>query len=128
MREPIDWLGSWYRYRMREIEESDQSTAGMDFAGFIEAYLSPEPPRFAAVGTQSGFLCDPNGFLLVDRVFRYEALTSFVHFLEDTLGCEITLPHMNVSPKAPMTLPEDLRRRAMKVLANDYAIYNSLPG
>lgn len=128
MREPIDWLGSWFRYRLREMEDTERSTAGMDFAGFVEAYLRPDPPRFAAVGTQAGFLCDAKGFLLADRVFRYESLTTFVHFLEDTLGCEITLPRMNVSPKAPMDLPDDLRQRLMQMLSNDYAIYNSLPG
>ena len=36
IREPRDWLGSWYRYRARpEISGSASSTAGMDFAQFV---------------------------------------------------------------------------------------------
>jgi hypothetical protein len=128
MRDPVDWLGSWFRYRQRDdLGEAAPSTAGIDFPSFVEAYLSPAPPDFANVGSQAGFLGDAKGNLLVDRVFRYEALDSFVHFLEDTLGCAITLPHINVSPKAPLDLPGPLRDRLMQAFAADYAIYNSLP-
>ena len=28
MREPLDWLGSWYRYRQREDEVPEKSTRG----------------------------------------------------------------------------------------------------
>lgn len=127
MRDPIDWLGSWYRYRTRdEIREAERSTAGMDFAEFCEAYLRPDPPAFAQVGSQARFLAGPDGTLLVDRVFRYEALDDLLHFLEDRLGCELTLPLMNVSPKAPTDLPETLRGRLRERFAADYAIYEAI--
>lgn len=127
MREPIDWLGSWYRYRTRdEIREAERSTAGIDFAEFCEAYLSPNPPAFAQVGSQARFLSGPDGAVLVDRVFRYEALDGLLHFLEDRLGCELTLPRMNVSPKAPTDLPDALRARLRERFAADYAIYEAI--
>lgn len=127
MREPIDWLGSWYRYRSRdEIREGDRSTAGLDFATFCEAYLSANPPAYARVGSQGRFLCGPDDGLLVDRVFRYEALEDLLHFLEERLGCELTLPRLNVSPPAPTDLPPGLRAQLRDRLGVDYAIYDRL--
>ena len=127
MREPTDWLGSWFRFGQREdVPDSALSTAHLDFATFVEAYLAAEPPSFAQLGSQAGFLCDSAGRLVVDRVFRYEALERFVEFLEDVLGCEITLPRINVSPKAPLDLPSPLRDRLVRHFARDYAIYDSI--
>ena len=45
MREPIDWLGSWYRYRRRDqIKGKPNSTADVSFAEFVEAWLLDTPP------------------------------------------------------------------------------------
>jgi hypothetical protein len=40
MREPVDWLSSWYRYRTRpELGTRPQSTAGLSFGDFALAWL-----------------------------------------------------------------------------------------
>ena len=45
MREPIDWLGSWYRYRRRDqIKGKPNSTADVSFAEFVKAWLLDTPP------------------------------------------------------------------------------------
>ena len=50
MREPRDWLGSWYRYRQRPgIPDKRRSTAGMSFDAFVEAYCTEKPPASDAV-------------------------------------------------------------------------------
>lgn len=127
MREPVDWLGSWYRYRQRgEVADTSASTAGISFSGFVEAFLSPTPPEYARLATQASFLANAKGQVCVDRVFRYEALDAFVHFLEETLGCEIMLPRMNVSPKASLDLTGPLRQRLVERFAPDYAIYEAI--
>jgi hypothetical protein len=127
MREPIDWLGSWYRYRSREaLAGAARSSADMTFSQFVEAYLSDDPPLVARVGRQSRFLGDDDGKPLVDRIFRYEEIGGFVHHLEDIFGCEITLPRLNVSPTVGIDLSGDLRRRLRDHFAPDYAIYDSL--
>ncbi len=127
MREPIVWLGSWYRYRSREeIAGGARSTAEMTFPQFVEAYLSDHPPAFARVGSQARFLSDEDGTPLVDRIFRYESIGKFVHHLEDIFGCELTLPHLNVSPAVGIDLTGDLRERLRQRFAPDYAIYDSL--
>ena len=97
MREPIDWLGSWYRFRQREETEPGKSTRGMSFDAFVQAWCRDPRPDFADVGSQARFLRPRQG-QGVDRLFRYEEIGTFVHFLEDRLGCEIILPRLNVSP------------------------------
>jgi hypothetical protein len=136
MREPVDWVGSWYRYRQRDdIAVAAGSTGGQSFADFAEAYIAGRVPGFAAgegrqdappLGRQCDFLADADGRLIVDRVFRYEDIAAFIAFLDDRLGCEIILPRLNVSPGGALRLPDDLDRRLHDHLAPDYAIYDGL--
>lgn len=126
MREPRDWLGSWFRYRQREdVIEADKSTRGMDFDRFVNAWCDDPQPEFANVGSQSRFL-KPKGEKGVDHLFRYEEIDTFVHFLEERLGCEIILPRLNVSPKAPLDLSFETEERLHKVAARDFALYETL--
>ncbi len=136
MRDPVDWVGSWYRYRQRDdIAVAAGSTGGQTFADFVEAYVAgdvagftgAESGRNVPLGRQSDFLCDDAGQLIVDRVFRYEDIGAFIAFLDDRLGCEITLPRLNVSPASALQLPAPLDRRLRDHLAADYAIYGTLP-
>ena len=127
MREPLSWLGSWYRYRQRPfLAGTPVSTAEMSFADFIEGYLQDPCPAFANVGSQAKFLEPrPNG-TSVDRIFRYEALDECVAYLEDRLDLEIALPRVNVSPDAALSLPDSLKTRLADSCAEDFALWNSL--
>ena len=126
MREPLDWLGSWYRYRQREgMLRQDASTAGISFNTFVEAYLSDPQPAYAAVGRQANFLRPPNS-PGVDRIFPYDDIGRFVGFLEDRLDCEITLPRLNVSPEVPVDLAPDVEARLRIALQEDFDLYASL--
>jgi len=127
MREPIDWLGSWYRYRQRdELGEKDRSTRGLDFATAALGYLADPVARNMDVGSQAGFLCDPQGHVAVDRLFRYERIDQFLEFLEDRLNCEIILPRLNVSPAGQTDLPANIVGRLKERFQHDYSIYNAL--
>jgi hypothetical protein len=137
MREPVDWLGSWYRYRQRDdIPYAPASTENLDFAAFVADYLDGSVPGIVGdggpvagpLGSQADFLCDSAGTRLVDRVFRYENIAGFLRFLEDRLECEVTLPHLNVSPKGRMHLPDPLRNRLLDRFAADYAVYSAIAG
>src|SRR6056297_3236221 len=45
MREPLDWLGSWYRYKRRPfMEGKDGSTHDISFDAFVAAYLQGNRP------------------------------------------------------------------------------------
>ena len=123
IREPMDWLGSWYRYRLRE-----HLPIGGDgsFAAFIDGYLDHPQAEFARVGSQAEFLTDDAGQIAVDHLFRYEDIAHLLEFLEDRLDCAITLPHLNVSPRAPLDLPGALQGRLNERLTEDYALYRAV--
>ncbi|MDW4547803.1 sulfotransferase family 2 domain-containing protein [Defluviimonas sp. D31] len=128
MREPLDWLGSWYRYRQRDNGPSpERSTAGITFNDFIEAYLRDPQPEFARVGRQSRFLVPQKG-PGVDRIFRYDDMPGFVGFLEDRLDCEINLPRLMVSPPGSLDLDSELESRLREEHQHDFSLYNSLKG
>lgn len=125
MREPRDWLGSWYRYRQREGTDPAKSTAGISFDAFVQAWCRDVRPEFAEVGSQDRFLRSRDG-AGVDRLFRYEDIGSFVHFLEDRLDCEIILPRLNVSPSGATDLSAETERLLHEVAAADFALYETL--
>lgn len=126
MREPRDWLGSWYRYRSRgDMADADRSTQGISFDQFVNAWCDDPRPAFADVGSQAKFL-KPRAEKGLDHLFRYEEIETFVEFLEDRLGCEITLPRLNVSPKGAMDLTPATAARLRQSAAADYALYESL--
>ncbi|MCU0904782.1 MAG: sulfotransferase family protein [Tabrizicola sp.] len=125
MREPTDWLGSWYRFRQREETEPAKSTRDMSFDDFVRAWCQDPRPDFADVGSQGKFLRPRQG-VGVDRLFRYEAIGTFVHFLEDRLGCEVILPRLNVSPEGATELSPATAAQLRDVAAEDFALYATL--
>lgn len=126
MRDPIDWLGSWYRFRQRsDVMGPDSSTKGMSFDEFATAYCENPRPEFANVGAQSMFLAPP-GKPRVDKIFRYEAIERFLAFLEDRLNFEILLPRLNISPDVETHLSPAVRRMLEKHMAADLELYHSL--
>ncbi|MES2145325.1 MAG: gamma-glutamyl kinase, partial [Pseudomonadota bacterium] len=126
MREPRDWLGSWYRYRQRDIvTDTNKQTKAISFDAFVAGWCADPQPEFAAVGSQARFLAPQNG-ARVDHLFRYEDIGGFVEFLEDRLGCEIVLPRLNVSPVASLDLSNATEARLKITAARDYALYADL--
>lgn len=127
MREPIDWLGSWYRYRQRDFTKGrPTSTIGLSFDDFVAEYLKEDRQPFAKVGSQAKFLeARPNG-IKVSHLFRYEDQQKIRAFIEARLSCELSLPQRNVSPKQALTLSSDLEAELRRVCAEDFALYESL--
>lgn len=126
MREPRDWLGSWYRFRRREETEPLRSTAGMSFDDFVRAWCQDPRPAFADVGSQARFLRPRQG-VGVDRLFRYEDIGGFVQFLGERLGCEVILPRLNVSPAGATELSAATEALLREAAAEDFALYRTLP-
>jgi hypothetical protein len=127
MREPKDWLGSWYRFRQREETEPAKSTRDMSFDDFVRAWCRDPRPDFAEVGSQGKFLRPRQG-AGADRLFRYEAIGTFVQFLEDRLGCEITLPRLNVSPEGTTELTAATEALLRATAVEDFGLYATLTG
>lgn len=126
IREPIDWLGSWYRYRTRSfLENTPNSTAGISFDDFAKAYLESDRPAFAEVGSQAKFLRGGKGDMQTDYLFRYEDMKAFISFLEDRLNEKIDLPRVNVSPEQDLTLSGQTKKALQKALSTEYEIWES---
>lgn len=127
MREPIGWLRSWYRFRNRDdFEDPDHPMRGLSFEAFARDYMADPRPPHADIGSQSAILCGANGAPLVDRIFRYENIDGFVHFLEDRLDCAITLPRVNVPPAADVKLSRETETALERAMATDFALYRAL--
>lgn len=127
MREPRDWLGSWYRFRQREETDPARSTRDMSFDDFVRAWCQDPRPAFADVGSQEKFLRPRQG-VGVDRLFRYEEIDTFVAFLEDRLDCEVILPRLNVSPPGATDLSPATEALLQEVAAEDFTLYRTLLG
>lgn len=127
MREPLEHLGSWFRYRQRDaLRGHENSTHGMTFAAFVEARLSDDPPPFARIGRQDRFLGFLNSGPPVNHIFDYAALDQLLSFLSARLGADLSLPLRNVSPKVAseaLDLPVDLLARLHVAHAEEFALY-----
>ena len=127
IREPISWLGSWYRYRQRPaMHGHPNSTAEMSFDAFVEAYCEGSPPSFADVGTQEKFLrAQPNG-TKVQHLFAYEKPEDLYAFLIKRLGNFPTPTRVNVSPAGPLSLSSDIEDLLRRKHAASFALHQSV--
>lgn len=128
MREPVSWLGSWYKYRHRPgLDGQPNSTKGVSFDGFLHAYCKGKPPGFANVGSQAKFLeAQPNG-CKVSHLFRYEDQGGLKNFLEQRLDQEIHLERKNVSPGVDLTLSLEAEAHLRRKRAAEFELYESIP-
>jgi len=126
VREPVDWLGSWYRYRLRDdLIGHANSTRGISFDDFVSEYMKGKPAEFAAIGSQAKFLLTPEGTIGVDHLFRYEAPDKLIRFLETRLGMKITLPRLNVSPSATLSLSPAVAAKLRQKCAVEFAVWEA---
>lgn len=128
IREPLDWLGSWYRYRQREdLIGKPASTRDVSFEAFALASCEDTPPPFANVGSQARFTQGrPNG-TRVSHFFRYEDQEGFRAFLTDRLGPLPEFPRLNVSPAQELQLSGGAEACVRASRAEDFALWSSIP-
>ena len=126
VREPVDWIGSWYRYRRRpSMKEHPHATHHLTFDQFVQGYLKGQRPGYADVGSQARFLAARPGGKGITRLFRYEDPDTLQHFLKDRLGCFVETKRENVSPAMPLSLSSDLEQRYRRKHAEEFSIYAS---
>lgn len=127
MRDPVDWLGSWYRYRRRPFMKGrPNSTHDVTFDEFVRAYVKGDKPPFANVGSQAKFLApQPNG-TAITHLFRYEAPEKLNAFLEQRLNLKLELKRENVSPEMSLSLSPDIEAIYRRKCADEFALYESI--
>jgi len=121
MRDPVDWIGSWFRYRKGNNVESPLP-ADMDFATFWAQgdwnIRRADGARFL----QRHLFSDWQGGLLADVIIPYERLGETFGEICDCLGLESTLPRENISRVSAVTVPETLKADLRAFYAPDYAL------
>lgn len=127
MREPISWLGSWYRYRQRPfMQGKPNATFGISFDDFVLAYMKGDKPGFADVGSQFNFMkSQPNG-TGISYYFRYEDQPRLQAFLKERLDVDLTLSRENVSPAMALNLSPEVEMRFKRKFADEFALYDSI--
>ena len=142
VREPIDWLFSWWRYRSREglarpsHPKHDNYAGHLSFEQFARAYMRSHPgersvkggKRFARVGRPSEFLRPLDGEPAVDRLFRYERLDLLVGYLSGRVGEEVEVGTSNVSPERSFSLSGGCERDLREFFAPEYELYGRAVG
>ncbi|AUH32135.1 sulfotransferase family 2 domain-containing protein [Paracoccus tegillarcae] len=125
MREPVEWLRSWYRFKLRDDhEDPEHRMEGVSFAQFAHDYASPDGPQHLNLVPQHRFLSSQGR--TVDRIFRYEEMQNFVDFLEDQLDCAISLPRLNVPPTVDVDLAGPDEQALRQAMAADIALYETI--
>ncbi len=127
MRDPVEQIRSWYRYRTRPDRQGEaRSTHGLSFDAFVHAVISDDPPPFAGIGSQFNFLTNGKGQLIVDHLFAYENQRGFRGFLSERLGEQIRFKPKNVSPDIPAPLSPEMDAALRHARAAEFALFDRL--
>ncbi|MBR0671876.1 hypothetical protein [Neoroseomonas soli] len=134
VRDPIDWLYSWYRYSW---DERGRPTPGggakeqpvySTFASFLDAYFSSKPPRVGGVLRQSDFLRDRTGALGEVELFRLESHARLIATLETLSGQKLDVKVTNQSRARSDVDFEGIDLLALRRrLASEYELYDAIP-
>lgn len=127
MREPVSWLGSWYRYRQRdELKGQRTSTHDVSFDDFVQAYLMGNCPPFANVGSQAKFLEPTKNGTAITHLFRYEDQAGLKAFLETRLNSTFATEQMNSSPVAALDLSDKTLARLRRKMPDEFMLYDGI--
>lgn len=123
VRHPVDWLGSWYRYRSRDGLVGLRSTRNVSFDEFVSEYCKSNPAPFAAVGAQSRFMTDDSGKVGIDHLFQYEQQDKITAFWAERLGPLPAFKRMNASPVREANLSASVLDRLKAKHAEEFALW-----
>ncbi|MBC6437977.1 MAG: sulfotransferase family 2 domain-containing protein [Rhodobacteraceae bacterium] len=145
VREPLEVLKSWYRFRYdlkrySELEmkrrtkakkpkdKSDKTTVGMTFQEFMGEWSKPEQIPVAKIDCGINFCLDIRGNIPSDITFiRYEELQKLADILSEKTGRKLVIPKLNVSPPIPDELLRLDNEEIYLKLAKAREIYVRIP-
>jgi len=124
VRNPIDWLGSWYRYRTRpDLIGHENSTRDISFDEFVLEYCKGVPAPFANVGSQNKFLRINDGEIGAQHLFQYEQWDKVIDYLEKRLDMKIATKQKNQSPPMALTLSAKVEAKLKDKRAAEFAVW-----
>jgi len=126
MRDPLEQLRSWYRYRQKpksRAKAGQHAALGLSFDEFVQETLKERPQPMARVGSQYDFLCGADGTLAVDHLFAYEKPLVLCDFLQSQLGSAVAAKQHNVSPPADTRISPETEAQLRQARAADFALH-----
>lgn len=115
VREPVDAVLSWWRYRSRPAIEGRPGYVGdKSFAEFAESIVSGEVRLVTAAEFTVGG---------VDRVFRHDHVDRLVDWMRNKVGKRVPVEQANVSPPRVAEIPASTRHLLEEFFAADLEIY-----
>lgn len=132
MREPVDWIYSWYRFRTRDELKNPKHpdhanyTGNISFSQFVDELVSRKNVPYVKVGFQKDFMLLGNGEMGVDRVFPMEKMSEVEAYLSKKTGRVISIPHTNIAPKRQFDLDDFLLNQLIQYYEKDIELYNKL--
>jgi hypothetical protein len=127
MRDPLDWIHSWYRYR-RGNDIAAPLPAGMDFAAFWAAQDWNIRRADGSKYLQRDMFTGRDGAIAADVIIPYDRLDAMFPEICALLGVPGGLPRRNVSRLVqPLDIAPALAAEMRDFYAEDYALWESLP-
>ena len=123
VREPVDWVASWWRYRSRpEAEGKDSFTGNVSFDEFAEQIVAGE----IDLGSLTNFVQRKDGRVGIDRMWRYENIDRMAEWMAERIGIPTPpLRPANVSPDRQTNVAPATRARLEEFYADHLAFYQS---
>lgn len=130
LREPLERMQSWYRYRRRPaLVGKPASTHNVSFEEFILAYLEGTNRPMANVGRQDRFVGWNGRSARVDHLFDYAQLELLEAFFSERTGDRLTLPEKNKTPsvvQADYTLSKRMLTRFQIANLEEITLYHTV--
>jgi hypothetical protein len=126
MREPLEWIGSWFRYRKGNKVQSPLPP-DTTFAEFWSAKDWNILLKGGQPNLQQRMFLGPKGGVLADVIIPYHRLDVMLPEVLGLLNIPGILPHQNVSEiTAPPEIPAGMLDELQAFYAPDYALWNRL--
>lgn len=127
MRDPLDWILSWFRYRKGNQVEAPLPP-DMSFAEFWQAADWNVFDHTGKPYSQGRIFLDAGGKPLADVIIPYHQLDAMLPQVLAALGISATVPRLNVSViwREAAVIPADLRDAVRAHYAADFALYDQL--
>lgn len=127
MREPVDHIRSWYKYRGRpKLSHTKHSTNNVSFDEYVLDVISDSPSPSASIGFQSKFLSMRGGKVPIHYLFAYENQPLIHEFLSDRFEKDLQIGEKNVSPDIPAPISPDVEAKLREARSEEFDLYQRI--
>jgi len=124
MRDPVDQIRSWYKFRNPErLGDDIRNTGQMSFDEYVLDVISDTPSEAAIIGSQFRFLSIRDGSVPVHHLFAYEQQGGIRGFLDDRFGEEIKIKPRNISPFVDAPISPDVEKKLRAARPQEFDLY-----